>query len=260
MGRKEKMTELFSFIATTNRSSTLYQKFSAALSEFLESIDHEKFLAVLVCGSFARNMIKADSDIDILLVLPPMSIEREDFREVLCSGVQIQLFASTEADLNAAFDWERNTLNRQRSSLVSHGVVVSGDKSLANGIVQKARAAMEASPPSMDLQNAKSMINFIDNQFPKSMENLFKNSTSGFLMTWNGMMDRYFNLIHQRESKLLPRHHDMDSDLSSIDDRELGRAFSAALTATDLLEKKRLFFELSALVKNRLQAFIEANS
>lgn len=253
------MTGSFGFIEPANRTSPLYRKFSGALSEFLESCDHSRFVAVLLCGSFARNTITSESDIDILLILPPGSTDREDFREVVYSGINIQLFSSTEADLIASFDWERKSSSRQRSSLVAHGVVVAGDKVVGDRIVFHGRDAWNATPPSLDLSDAKSMMNFIENQFPESMERLFKASTIGFLMTWNGMMDKYFHLVHQLEPKLLPRHNDMDADLSSIDDTELGRAFCAALSASELQEKKRLFFELSDLIRRRLDVFIEAN-
>ena len=256
----ECMKESFEFMEESNLSSSLYRRFSEALKQYLKSLRETNFVSVILCGSFAQNRITERSDLDILIVLPLGSTQREDFREVVVNGVRVQIFASTENELFDSFEWERKSMTRQRTSLVAHGAVVAGDATVGRKLIDLAASSLAEPAPVLDLHNAKSMLNFIQNQFPDSMNRLYESSKYGFLMTWNGMMEKYFNLIHQLESRMLPRHNEIDADLSSIDDIELGRAFCRALSEENLGERKRLFFDLSELISKRLETFVELNS
>ncbi|WP_460058332.1 nucleotidyltransferase domain-containing protein [Spirochaeta dissipatitropha] len=250
---------IYSFIAKDNFTKPLYVKFRLALEKFLNSISNSDFEAIILCGSFANNKITNLSDIDIVIVLPEGSKNSQAFKEVVYNEIKIQLFCFTNSELQNSFTWESEQIDRQRSSLIASGIVIYGDKKIGNDLILKAAETIKKKLPLLELENAQSMINFIDSQFPEQMTLEFKQSEYGFMLTLYGMMEKYFHILHQINNCPLPRHKDIDFKLSSIPDKECGELFCKILIEQNILIRMKYFFELSFLIKKRLTQFIELN-
>lgn len=233
----------------------LPERFRRAVESYVATLDG-RALVVLLCGSVAQGTMTDQSDLDIVLVYPAGLPLEPDFAEVVHEGVPVQVFCSNELELQASFDWEAKTPSRQRSSLVAGGTVLQGDQELGKQLIQKARQAVEALVPRPDRGHAASLLNFIRYQIPLQSDRLLAVSEPGFLILWNGMMEKYFQVIHQLNGALLPRLKAMDDEVSSIPDRELGVGFSRALRAESLVDKKNSFYELSDLVRARLEQYL----
>jgi len=250
---------VYDFIKKDNIAKPLYIKFSLALEMFLKSGLNFDFQAIILCGSFAKNRITEVSDIDILILLPEGSKNSQAFKEVVFNDIKFQLFCFTNEELQNSFNWEINQLDRQRSGLIASGFVICGDKIIGNELISKAIKTYNAKLPLLEVENAKSMINFIDAQFPEQMNMEFKRSEYGFMLTLYGMMEKYFHILHQIHNCPLPRHKDIDILLSSIPDKECGELFCKVLIEENNSIKMKYFFELSYLIKKRLTKFMELN-
>ena len=253
------MNILYDFIDATNKEKILYKRFAKALQVFVDKYLCDNWEVIIIGGSFAKNKITANSDIDVVVVLTDGSSESESFKEVRIDDIPIQLFKFTAKELYDSFNWEKGNLQRQRSSLLSSGVIVSGNSEVGKKVIANAKIAFNEPIQKLSLENAQSMINFINNQIPNNMNQLFDKTKYGFMISLNGMMDRYFNLLHQINSKSIPLEKEIDSDLSSIPDIESGKLFCSLLVEENLSEKKDKFYDLSRLLCKRLNDYIKAN-
>jgi predicted nucleotidyltransferase len=246
----------YDFIDSKNSNDQLYTKYMEALRLFLASPIIEPSDAVILCGSFAHNRITENSDIDVMVVLPAESTASEVFKETECNQVAIQYFRLTAKELRDIFSSEKKSLDRKCSGLVASGIVIQGNAEIGNELILSATESVQAKITLLGQSEARYLLNYFQTELPKEINRLFKSTEYGYALAVNETMGKYFNLLHQINSRLPPRHKQVDAVLSSIPDEACGRLFCRVLVENDKASKKKQFLDLSMLVVNRLSEYI----
>lgn len=249
----------FSFIKAINKYNPLYIKYYKSLQKYINSINIPSSSTIILCGSFAKNTLREHSDIDIIFIHNSIECKNECFKKIEMNGIVYDQFQISKDELLSNFANEKNSINRQQSSLLSSGTYICGDKSLAKFIIAEAIKAYNYIVPPIKLEDAQSMINFIQSRFPHEMKALFNSTKVGFFVTLNNMMERYYKIIHQIEGILQTRYEDIDNTFSIIQDRKCANLFCNVLLKQNYDKKMKAFENLPFLISKKLEKYIKEN-
>jgi hypothetical protein len=214
-------------------------------------------ITIILCGSFAKNLLITHSDIDVVVVKNTnYQKESQPFLEEQCNKINVHYFLYNEIELYDIFTSESGSIDRKCSSLVGSGTVVHGDIDIGNKIIQAAKHSLSVSIPQIERWEVLYLYNYIKNELQDEIELLFNNSKYGFNQLVNDMMNKYYVLIHKIHSKLLIRYKEMDSFITSIPNEKCCQLYCNILVEKDEKVKKNLFLQLSLLISERLSNYL----
>lgn len=233
-------------------SSEQLQKYQAVLTKVTERISKRKNVqAVLVTGSFARDELQENSDIDILTISDSPKQTHYEHREEV-DGVTVEIIEIPLAYAQSQCKKERQKRRRFISGLLADAKFVAGDKKQAETIIKKAYATFHAPIPSLSKKEKADLLFFLGKSPSQELLLQDQNKLLAAHLRMNHKLATCLEVAFYLENKVIPHHKNWDSALTTFRDKKLARLLINVATCSETSQRQSDWGKLVTYVVKKL--------
>lgn len=240
------------------------EKIDNIIKKFLDKkMDKKNLIGILITGSYAKNIQRKNSDLDLLLI----SKSKTKFRErgnVVVGGIMIEYYLNTAQQIRKYFEIDKDQNNPMIFFSILEGKILFEKYKILTKL--KAEAEKLINTPYTDSpSNYIEFSKYIIADTLNKMESLFDKKSDSFSFSYylsiKMIYDIYAKFVHQPILKdymledYFKENKRFGKIISNFPDRKFASIFHSALITKRDSEKIRIYIELSKYVLDRMGGF-----